>query len=188
MTSKNNICQCTQRLLHDGRPLEQGPRQLPLPQAAYVDSPKIATVSSHLRLLPSSPSATNVTLNPRIRPVLLQRMSSIPSVRVAAELSLFSLESMNFYHSSCRLLCYYIYFTSSVLCAFSTLPAFIYSSLSGLWNPRDAAVPIRELSERLHGLFELLGKETVQSKPLGALLCLRVSVTLIHREGGPSRR
>lgn len=80
MTSKNNICQCTQRLLHDGRPLEQGPRQLPLPQAAYVDSPKIATVSSHLRLLPSSPSATNVTLNPRIRPPLLQRMSSIPSV------------------------------------------------------------------------------------------------------------
>lgn len=84
MTSKNNICQCTQRLLHDGRPLEQGPRQLPLPQAAYVDSPKIATVSSHLRLLPSSPSATNVTLDPRIRPVLLQRISSIPSVGKSA--------------------------------------------------------------------------------------------------------
>lgn len=89
---------------------------------------------------------------------------------------------MNFYHSSCRLLCYYIYFTS-VLCAFSTLPAFIYSSLSGLWNPRDAAVPIRELFERLHGLFETSGKETVQSKPLGALLCLRVSVTLSTEKG-----
>ena len=64
----------------------------------------------------------------------------------------------------------------------------LFIPLSGLWNPRDAAVPIRELSERLHGMFELLGKETVQSKLLGALLCLTVSGTLIHREGGPSSR
>ena len=54
------------------------------------------------------------------------------SLHVAAELSLFSLESMNFYHSSCHLLCYYIYFTSFFLGAFSTLPDFIYSSLWAL--------------------------------------------------------
>ena len=89
------------------------------------------------------------------------------SLRCAAELSIFSLESMNFCHSSCHLLYHYTYFTSSFLCAFSTLPAFIYSSFSGLWG---SAVPVRELSERLLGMFELLGKETVQSKPLGSLL------------------
>jgi hypothetical protein len=52
MTSKNNICKCTQRLWHDGHPWEQGPRNLPMPQAACVDWPEIATVSFYLRLLP----------------------------------------------------------------------------------------------------------------------------------------
>lgn len=50
MTSKNNICKCTQRLLHDGYPWEQGRRNLPMPQAACVDWPEIATASFYLRL------------------------------------------------------------------------------------------------------------------------------------------
>lgn len=64
MTSKNNVCKCTQRLLHDGRPQEQGPRHLLGPQAAYVDWPKIATASFHLRFLPSFPRSYKCNSQP----------------------------------------------------------------------------------------------------------------------------
>lgn len=77
MTSKNNICKCTQRLWHDGCPWEQGPRNLPMPQAACVDWLKIATASFYLRLLPLFPPARDVaSWLQSVR--LLQRISPMP--------------------------------------------------------------------------------------------------------------
>ena len=135
MTSKNNICKCTQRLFHDGHPQQQGPRHLLMPQAAYVDWPKIATASFHLTLLPSFPIATNETPNLKIRLIHLQRMSSIiASLYFAAVHSPFSLEPMNllsFFQLLSLVLLYLLFFTSSFLCAFSAFPASIHTCFFG---------------------------------------------------------
>lgn len=120
MTSKNNFCKCTQRLLHDGHPQEPGPRHLLMPQAAYVDWPKIATARFHLRFLPTFPPSYKCKL-PTWEPdwFTYKKMCSIMSKSAfAAVHSPFSLKLMNFhYHfSSCCLLCYYtfLYFLASM--------------------------------------------------------------------------
>lgn len=157
MTSKNNLCKCTRRLFHDGYPQEQGPRHLLMPQAAYVDWPKIATASFHLRLLPLFPSATNGAPNRRIRLILLQRMSPIPFVNTSAFGSS-AVELMNFQLLSLVLL-YLLFFTSSILCAFSVFPAFLSTSFPGLWNHRERTINSNMGARRiLHRLCSTLGK------------------------------
>ena len=78
MTSKNTICQCTQRLLHDGYPQEQGPRHLPLPQGCLCWFAE----NSNSKLSPKASAmfspATDVTLSRRIRQILSQWVSPIP--------------------------------------------------------------------------------------------------------------
>lgn len=136
MTSKNIFCKCTQKLLLDGHPQEPGPRHLPMPQAAYVDWPKIATARFHLRFLPAFPLATNVTPNLRTRLIHLQKMCSIMSKSAfccSAQSILFEVNEfpLSFFQLLSLVLLHLLFFTSLLLCDFSTFPAFISTYFCG---------------------------------------------------------